>query len=74
VLSSGKIFVRQANGRRFLLWLHVVEDWDRRQIIFGHILLPVESIDSEPPTNEDFFTKEQIEQSEMKAQLFEKAK
>ena len=67
-LSSGKVFkVRQVNGRRVLIWPHAVEYWDQQQIIPGHMLLPVESIDSEPPTKDGFFTKEQREQSERKA-------
>ena len=76
-LSSGKVLkVRQINGRRVLLWPLVVEDWDRQQIIPGaHILLPVESIDSEPPIKDYFFTKEQREQSARKArELVEKSK
>jgi hypothetical protein len=76
ILSSGKVFkVRQINGRRVLFWPHAVEDWEGREIIPGHMLLPVESIGSAPPTIQDFFTKEQIEQSEKKArQLAEKNK
>ena len=77
VLSSGKVFkLRQVNGRRVLIWPHAVEDWDRQQIIpSAHILLPVESIDSEPPIKERFFTKEQREESERKArELVEKGK
>jgi hypothetical protein len=77
VLSSGKVFnVRQVNGKRVLIWPHAVEDWDRQQIIpWAHLLLPVESIDSEPPIKERFFTKEQREESERKArELVEKSK
>jgi hypothetical protein len=77
VLSSGKVFkVRQANGRRFLIWPEAVEYWDQRQIIPGaHLLLPVQTIASEPPSKEGFFTKEQIEESERKArELVEKSK
>lgn len=76
VLSSGKIFkVRRINGREVLFWPHAVEEWDRQQIIPGHMLLPAESTDSKPSTKEGFFTKEQIETSERKArELSERSK
>jgi len=66
--SSGNVFkVRQVNGRRALFWPHAVRYWDQRQIIPGHMLLPVDAIDSEPPKIEAFFTEEQIEVSEKNA-------
>jgi len=64
VLSSGKTFqTRQVNAKTILLWPHAVEDWDRRQIIPGHLLLPVQSIDSEPPELDAVFTQAQMDQS-----------
>ncbi len=69
VLSNGKVFkVRQVNGRRFLIWPIAVEYWDHRQIIpAAHLLLPVETTNSDPPSKEGFFTKEQMERSEQEA-------
>jgi hypothetical protein len=50
VLSTGKTFkVRQINGKRALLWPQAVDTWDRNQLIPGHILLPVESINAITP-------------------------